>query len=63
VPIAMYIVFVAVGVFAASVLGQSLSASEKERPTQPVSRRCRRPHEVRRRRSLRRQRERCRLEG
>jgi hypothetical protein len=63
VPIAMYIIFVAVGVFVASVLGQALSASEKERPTQPISRRCRRPQEVQRRRSIRRQRVRCRLEG
>jgi hypothetical protein len=59
VPIAMYIIFVAVGVFAASVLGQSLAASEKERPPRPISRRCLRSREVRRRRSIRRQRERC----
>jgi hypothetical protein len=61
VPIAMYIIFVAVGVLVASELGYLLSASEKkERPT---SRRCRRSHEMYRRRVIRRQRERCRLEG
>jgi hypothetical protein len=57
----MYIVFVAVGVFAVSVLGHSLSALE-EKP--PISRRCRKAHNIhRRRRVIRRQRMRCRLEG
>jgi hypothetical protein len=61
VPIAMYVIFVAVGILIASELGYLLSASEKkERPT---IRRCRRPHEVHRRRVIRKQRERCRLEG
>ncbi len=62
-PILMYIIFVAAGVFAASVLGHLLAASEKERPAQPLDRRCRRPHEVHRWRTIRRQRGRRRLEG
>jgi hypothetical protein len=57
----MYIIFVAVGVLIASELGYLLSVSEKKE--RPVSRRCRRPHEIHRRRLIRRQRERCRLEG
>jgi hypothetical protein len=60
-PILTFVVFVTVGVLAASMLGHSLSVSEKKE--RPVSRRCRRPHEVHRRRLIRRQRERCRLEG
>jgi hypothetical protein len=57
----MYVIFVAVGILIASELGYLLSASEKkERPT---IRRCRRPHEVHRRRVIRKQRERWRLEG
>jgi hypothetical protein len=60
VPILLYLIFVALGVFVASELGYLLSALEKGRP---ISRRCRRPHEVHRRRSIRRQRARCRLEG
>jgi len=59
-PILVFIIFVAVGVFVASVLGQCLSASDEERPTSH-GRRCLRPHEVHRRRSIRRQRVRCRL--
>ena len=39
--VAMYIIFVAVGVFAASVLGQSVSASEKEHP--PTARKSQMP--------------------
>jgi len=60
VPVAMYMIVVAVWVFVASELGYLLSVSEKERP---VSCRCRRSHEVHRRRVIRRQRVRCRLEG
>ena len=61
VPILLYIVFVAVGVFIASEVGYLLSASEKEQST---SRRCRRSHQVHRRRAIkRRQRVRCRFEG
>jgi hypothetical protein len=61
VPIAMYIIFVAVGVFAASVLGHSLSALEEKPPT---SRRCRKAHNIhRRRRLIRWQRVRCRIEA
>jgi hypothetical protein len=63
VPILMYMIFVAVGVFLASVLGHSLSASEKERFTGPMNRRCQKAYEVHRRRAIRRQRVRCRLEG
>jgi hypothetical protein len=64
VPISMYLIFVAVGVFMASELGYLLSATEKEHSTQPVSRRCRRSHEVHRRKAIRRrQRERCRFKG
>ena len=61
VPIAMYMIFVVVGVFVASELGYLLAASEKERPT---NRRCQRSHEVhRRRRLIRRLRVRCSLES
>jgi hypothetical protein len=61
VPIEMYIIFVAVGILIASELGYLLSASEKKE--RPASRRCRRSHEVQRRRAIRRQRVRCKLEG
>jgi hypothetical protein len=61
VPIAMYVIFVAVGVLVASELGYLLSASEKKE--RPASRRCRRSHQVHRKRAIkRRQRMRCRLE-
>ncbi len=60
-PVAMYVIFVAVGVLIASELGCLLSASEKKE--RPISRRCRKPREVHRRRVVRGQRERCRFGG
>jgi hypothetical protein len=58
VPILLFFIFIAVVVVCILVLYYSLSSVEKRRSTW----RCRMPHEMHRRRKLRRQRMRCRFE-
>jgi hypothetical protein len=59
VPIVLFFIFVAVVCVCILALGYSLSSLEKR----TISRRCRMPYHMHRRRKVRRQRVRCRLEG
>jgi hypothetical protein len=59
VPILLFLVYAAVVVVFALVLAYCLSVVEE----QTLGRRCRMPHEIHRRRKLKRQRVRCRFEG
>jgi peptidoglycan/LPS O-acetylase OafA/YrhL len=59
VPILLFFIFVAVVCVCIVALGYSLSSFEE----QPISRRCRMSYLMSRRRKVRRQRVRCRVEG
>ena len=59
VPIVVFFVFVAVVGVCILALGYGLSSSEE----QPISRRCRMPYHLHRRKKARRQRVKCRFEG